>query len=217
MPPPLEGGAEPLLRSRPPSVSCLIPLADVGAGEAAAPPQPAAVAAGGGSGEAGPAAGGGEEWCAEDDEREAASPRVLPPAAAGASSGAPCHQHHQHPASDEDEQGDSSCGQLDSPARRADAAEVEAGYESSDDMDFLNARHCINCTGELWGSVCRVSAGSGRAGVLGRGLCPAAGCCARRVSGPCSRQAAWYRRSGGPALLLLSFRRLVARTSSDPP
>lgn len=50
------------------------------------------------------------------------------------------------------EQGDSSCG-MDSPGS-IPPEEVDAGYESSDDMDFMNARHCINCTGDLWGDTC---------------------------------------------------------------
>ena len=29
-----------------------------------------------------------------------------------------------------------------------------AGYESSDDMDMLAMRHCLNCTGPLWGHIC---------------------------------------------------------------
>lgn len=78
----------------------------------------------------------------------------------GASLAEPMHDSHRHadcaapqPPSDED---DSSCG-MDSPARRGSQRELELGYESSDDMDFMNTRHCINCTGELWGNVCRVS------------------------------------------------------------
>lgn len=100
--PAADAAPEPLLRSRPPSFSTLVPLD----------------AAGGASSSGGSAA-------MSDDEHD-----------------------------------DSSLGMESS---RGDQERLEAGYESSDDMDCMNARHCINCTGDLWGSVCQVGTrGGGR-------------------------------------------------------
>lgn len=119
--PAADAAPEPLLRSRPPSLSTLVPLD----------------AAGGASSSGGSAAA--------DEEAVAEGGRAAPLGAASMS---------------DDEHGDSSLGMESS---RGDQERLEAGYESSDDMDCMNARHCINCTGDLWGSVCQVGArGGGR-------------------------------------------------------
>jgi hypothetical protein len=47
-------------------------------------------------------------------------------------------------------------GGLQRPCRSGSGG-LSAGYESGDDMDVLNMRHCTNCTGTLWGHICMVS------------------------------------------------------------
>ncbi|GAB4821315.1 hypothetical protein N2152v2_008361 [Parachlorella kessleri] len=102
---------EPLRCSRPPSLSALIPLAEVAGGGADAPGA---------------------------SENEPDSPLL----------GLADDEQDGHSGG-----GTSSCG-MDSSAH--DGQEhVDAGYVSSDDMDFMSMRHCINCTGDMWGSVCR--------------------------------------------------------------